>query len=117
MKKLQTFAGWKAKIKKFYNNLETITLELVFEGDKDICQAFAKLPEDRACIGEWDGAEGEVYTDTKTKIEESHPYDKKVSLEVVRKSLNNYWFHNVGGPYAYDFPGWMKKFFPQYSKE
>lgn len=54
----QTFEAWKRACKQ-------INPSVVFEGDKDICQA-------KPGIGEWDGNEGIIYTtDSKIKVKDS----------------------------------------------
>ena len=50
-RKQQTYAGWKAAAKK--------AGAVRFEGDKDIANAFAS---DGFGVGEWDGAEGEIFS-------------------------------------------------------
>lgn len=77
----QTFEAWKRACKQ-------INPSVVFEGDKDICQA-------KPGIGEWDGNEGIIYTkDSKTKDKIFYPeaiikvrgQKKKVSKPVVAES-------------------------------
>ena len=65
-KKYQTWAGWKRAAKEAGATL--------FEGDKDIAQAFAVIDPSKSAkkhpgdysnlfaVGEWDGVEGSVYT-------------------------------------------------------
>lgn len=61
-KKYQTWAGWKRAAKEAGATL--------FEGDKDIAQAFGVVDPSRSssdrsnlfAVGEWDGVEGSVYT-------------------------------------------------------
>ena len=54
---IQTYAGWKAALKKKFGGQGKISIE----GDKDIAQAWLVNDEGKkAGIGEWDGASGEV---------------------------------------------------------
>ena len=56
--KYETYAGWRRALKRLYS-------DVIFEGDKDICQAFnhntgVPVPHKQP-VGEWDGATGTIY--------------------------------------------------------
>ena len=48
-----TYASWKAAVRKLADG-ETIR----WDGDEDICNAFAGVMKPGRFLGEWDGAEG-----------------------------------------------------------
>lgn len=52
--RVKTYATWRRKLCKLYPNV-------IWDGDKDICQAFAHK-DTRIDVGQWDGETGIIYT-------------------------------------------------------
>ena len=67
----QTYEAWRKACKQINSSVQ-------FEGDKDICQA-------KPGIGEWDGAEGIIYTKDATKDVKQ---DFKKRDDSIRKAIN-----------------------------
>lgn len=55
-----TYSGWRAAINKKSKSFVKVNIgdSLVWEGDKDICNAFIVINGIRSDLGQWDGAEG-----------------------------------------------------------